>query len=84
MPRTTTRPGIRLAANPTVDPDRLALMWQMSPEERSAAARRGELSLGEMCRWAARCPWEVELVNGEFFFLAAFTPELAETRHAVD
>jgi len=83
MPRTTTRPGILLAASLTIDPDRLALMWRMSPQERSAAAHRGELSLGEMCRWAARCPSEVELVNGEFFFLAAFTPELAEARDAV-
>lgn len=82
MPRSTTRRGILLAASLTVDPDRLAAMWQMSPQQRSAAARRGELRLGEMCRWAARHPREVDIVNGEFFFLAALEPELAEARDA--
>jgi hypothetical protein len=83
MPRSTAaRAGILLAASLSVDPDRLAAMWQMSPQERSTAAHRGEFSLGEMCRWAARCPCEVEIVNGEFFFLAALEPELAETRDA--
>jgi hypothetical protein len=57
-------------------------MWQMSPQERTIAAHRGELSLGEMCRWAARYPHEVEIVNGEFFFLAALEPEFAETPDA--
>jgi hypothetical protein len=71
-----------LTASLTVDPDRLAAMWQMSPQERSTAAHRGELSLGEMCRWAAHCPREVEIVNGEFFFLAALEAELAETPDA--
>jgi len=83
MPRsTTTRAGVLLAASLTVDPDRLAAMWRMSPQERSTAAHRGELSLGEMCRWAAHCPIEVEIVNDEFFFLAALEPELAEPRDA--
>jgi hypothetical protein len=84
MPRSTTQGRILLAASLTVDPGRLAVMWRMSPQERSAAAHRGELSLGEMCRWAARHPNEVDLVNGEFFFLAALEPELAEKRNADD
>lgn len=79
MPRTRSARGIPLTASLQVDPDRLQAMWRMSPDERSAAARRGELSLGEMCRWAARYPGEVELVHGEFFFIAALTPELTET-----
>jgi hypothetical protein len=91
MPRSTTtklgleqaaRSGIQRAGSLRVNPDRLAAMWRMSAQERGAAAHRGEFSLGEMCRWAARCPEEVEIVHGEFFFLAAFTPELAETRDA--
>jgi hypothetical protein len=83
MPRSTTeRAGILLAASLTVDPDRLAAMRQMSPQERSTTAHRGELSLGEICRWAARSPHEVEIVNDEFFFLAALEPELAETPDA--
>jgi hypothetical protein len=43
----------------------------MRPVDRDAAARRGEFSLGELLAWARRAPHEVELVNGEFWFLAA-------------
>lgn len=37
--------------------------------------RAGELTITECCQWAARAPHEVPLVNGEFVFIAAFTPE---------
>jgi hypothetical protein len=50
----------------------------VSPDERRAAAYRGELSLGEMLKWANRRPREVPLLNGEFFFIAVLTPEVAE------
>ena len=71
--RTTgrTRTGIPRVASPTIDEDRLARMWRMSADERCAAARRGELSLGEMLKWASRCQHEVPIVNGEFFFIVA-------------
>lgn len=68
---TTPRTAIPLTASVRVDPQRLVRMWSLDPAERDAAARRGELSLGEMLTWAARRPHEVELVHGEFFFLAA-------------
>lgn len=68
---TTSRTAIPLTASLLVDPQRLVRMWRLDPAERDAAARRGELSLGEMLTWAARRPHEVELVHGEFFFLAA-------------
>lgn len=58
-----------------VDADRLAAMWRMSPDERRATALRGELSLGEMLKWASRHPAEVPLVNDEFFFITALTDE---------
>jgi hypothetical protein len=61
-----------------VDPERLERMWRMSADERRAAAYRGELSLGEMLKWASRRPREVPLLNGEFFFIAVLTPEVAE------
>jgi hypothetical protein len=66
---------IPLCASPRVDPERLARMWSLTPDEREAAARRGELSLGEMCRWASRFPAEIEIVAGEFWFLAAFSAD---------
>ena len=54
-----------------VNPERLERMWQMTAQQRVAAAREGKLTLGEMLRWASRRPGEVPLVNNEFFFIAA-------------
>jgi hypothetical protein len=61
-----------------IDEARLAAMWRMSPDERRAAAIRGELSLGEMLKWASRHPDEVPRLHGEFFFIAVMTPDLAD------
>jgi len=76
--QTTNHAGVPLHASLRVDSDRLEAMWRMSVQERDAAARRGELSLGEMLKWAARYPDEPAIVNGELFFLIALTPEIAE------
>jgi len=46
-------------------------MWRMTAHQRVEAARQGEFTLGEMLRWAARRPHEVELVDGEFWFITA-------------
>jgi hypothetical protein len=56
----------------------MAALYRMSREERRAAARRGELTYAEACKWAARFPDEVELVDGEFWFIAQRTPEAAD------
>lgn len=73
MATTTSRPqrtALPLTASLAVDRERLQRMSSMRPVERDAAARRGEFSLGEMLAWASRAPNEVELVNGEFWFIA--------------
>jgi hypothetical protein len=57
---------------------RLQVLWRMTPAERVAAMRRGDLTLEQCCAWAARYPRQVPLVNGEFEFIAAFTPEGSE------
>jgi hypothetical protein len=57
---------------------RLRRLWQMSCEQRVAAMRRGELSYRELAAWSARYPEQVPIVNGEFEWLAAFTPEACE------
>ena len=72
------RAAIPLTASLRIDPERLARMWALTSAERDAAARRGEFSLGEMLKWAARLPDEVELVNGEFWFLTVYMPEHAD------
>jgi hypothetical protein len=57
---------------------RLRSLWEMTPAQRVAAMRRGELSLEQCAAWAARYPKQVPLLNGEFEFLAAHTPEVRE------
>jgi len=70
-PTATQRAAIPHTASLRVDPERLERMWSLTPDEREAAARRGDFTLGEMLRWAARAPHEVQLVDDEFWFLAA-------------
>lgn len=57
---------------------RLSALWRMTATERVAAMRRGALSLEQCAAWAARCPEEVPRVNGEYEYLAVFTPEVCE------
>ena len=57
---------------------RLEAMWRMTPAERIAAMRRGDLSMEQCCAWAARHPHQLPLINGEFEFIAAYTPEVCE------
>ncbi len=54
---------------------RLRSLWQLTPSERVAAMRRGELTLEQCAAWAARYPEQMPLLDGEFEYLAAFTPE---------
>ena len=54
--------------------ERLAVLYRLSAGERRAATRRGELTHPEACKWAARFPGEVELVDGEFWFIGQRTP----------
>ncbi len=55
-PATATRAAIPAVASLAVDPERLERIWAMSPAQRTAAAHDGQLTLGEMLRWAARAP----------------------------
>jgi hypothetical protein len=53
-------------------------LWQMSADERVEAMRKGHLSLAQCAAWAARYPEQPPLLDGEFEYLAAFTPEIRE------
>jgi hypothetical protein len=57
---------------------RLEALWRMTPNERIAAMRRGDLSMEQCCAWAARYPHQVPLINDEFEFIAAYMPEVCE------
>jgi hypothetical protein len=57
---------------------RLRALWQMTPAQRIAAMRRGELTLEQCSAWAARYPEQMPLLNGEFEYIAVLTPEVCE------
>jgi len=67
----------RLRIDPTAQEGIDALM-QMTATERQAALRRGDLSRRQCWAWVQRHPDEVPLINGEWFFIAAHTPEAAD------
>lgn len=50
----------------------------MTVAQRIAAMRRGELTMSQLTHWASRFPEQVPTINGEFEFIAALTPEIAE------
>lgn len=58
--------------------ERLEALWRMTPDQRVVEMRRGKLSLEQCAAWAARYPEQVPQINGEFEYLAAFTPEVRE------
>lgn len=67
-----------LAAGRQARDAHLRSLWQMTVAERIAAMRRGELSYKQCAAWTARHPEQVPLLNGEFEWLAAHTPEVCE------
>ena len=71
----TTITPIPAVASLRVSPERIERMWQMTAAQRVEAARQGQFTLGEMLRWASRRPSEVELVDGEFWFITAFSAD---------
>jgi hypothetical protein len=75
--RQQPRAGIPHVASLRVNPERLERMWAMGPADRVAAAQRGEFTLGEMLRWASRRPHEVDLVDGELWFITALSADAA-------
>ena len=57
---------------------RLRSLWQMTPEQRVAAMRRGDLTYEQLAAWSARHPEQIPTVHGEFEWLAAKLPEFCE------
>jgi hypothetical protein len=74
-PDTLTELLVRLGAERQA---RLQALWRMTPTERIAAMRRGDLSMEQCCAWAARYPRQVPLINGEWEFIATYMPEACE------
>jgi hypothetical protein len=72
----------QLAAHRATRAERSRTLWAMSAAEREAAMWRGELTNAQLWEWARRRPDEVPLINGEWAFIAALTPEVAEPTEA--
>jgi hypothetical protein len=68
----------QLAAAERARHARLRRLWQMPPEQRAAAMRRGELTLEQRAAWSARYPEQMPMLNGEFEWIAIKTPEACE------
>ena len=71
------RAAIPATASLRVDPERIERMWAMRPAERIEAAHEGRFTLGEMLQWASWFPSEVELVDGELWFITAYLADAA-------
>jgi hypothetical protein len=53
-------------------------LWRMTPGERVAAMRRGELTYQQLAAWSARHPDQVPTVHGEFEWIVAKLAEVCE------
>lgn len=62
--------------------EQLRLLWSMTPAQRVAAMRRGELRLEQCFAWAARHPHEVPTIDGALEFLAGGSLERANLASA--
>jgi hypothetical protein len=57
---------------------RLRSLWQMTPAQRVAAMRRGELTYEQLAAWSSRHPDQVPTLNGEFEWIVGKLPEVCE------
>lgn len=57
---------------------RLRSLWQMTPAQRVAAMRRGDLTYEQLAAWSARHADEVPMVHGEFEWIVAKLAEVCE------
>ena len=57
-------------------------LWATTADERRAAMYAGTLSLRLCFHWANHAPHEVPVLNGEFWFIAIKTPEVADATEA--
>ena len=57
---------------------RLRSLWQMTPAQRVAAMRRGDLTYEQLAAWSARHPDEVPTAHGEFEWIVAKLAEVCE------
>lgn len=74
---TTKRCALLLGARAQPS-ERSRRLWAMGPDERAGAMYAGELSMSQCLEWARLAPEEVPRLEGEFWFIAIHSPEVAE------
>ena len=68
----------QLLGTPPSDDERRQALWAMTPAQRVAAMYAGELRLSDCLAWAARYPEQIPTLNGEWWFIAIRTPDVAD------
>jgi len=74
------RDGSWILERPSSQVDAERRVWRMTAEQRVAAMYAGELSFHQLCAWSSRYPDQVPVLDGELWFLAVLTPELADAQ----
>lgn len=69
--------GVTLRRDPAWEEAKQRL-WAMTADERRAAMFARRLSFRLCLHWANHAPDEVPLLNGEWWFIAVETPEVAD------
>jgi hypothetical protein len=73
--------AISLRTDPAWEEARQRL-WAMTTDERRTAMYAGRLSLRLCFHWANHAPTEVPVLNGEWWFIAASTSEVADAEES--
>ena len=71
------------AAGPAREPSSAAAgpiedLWALTPEQRAEALYAGRLSQRQCFEWARRETETLPRLNGEYWFIAITTPEIAD------
>jgi len=74
------RDGSWILERPSSQLDAEGRVWRMTAEQLVAAMYAGELSFHQLCAWSSRYPDQVPVLDGELWFLAVLTPELADAQ----
>ena len=69
--------GVTLRPDPAWEEAKQRL-WAMTADERREEMFAGRLSFRLCFHWANHAPHEVPLLNGEWWFIAVETPEVAD------
>ncbi|HVA20330.1 MAG TPA: hypothetical protein VMU55_09150 [Solirubrobacteraceae bacterium] len=78
MPDLAKHLSERLAAERAKRREQAQALWKMTAKERQMAMWNDELTVTQLYMWAKARPEEIPLINGEWAFIAAKTPEVAE------